>query len=495
MKLSKRILLVILSAIIISLNICIFAMKPLEIKANEVESAIAIPFVAEVLFSLLMSAGVAVGAYDIMNNAQTQKELYNDFLQSVKDGTLTIPDTGEIDIQTPTIKVGKFWLNDLDSLEKLMGWTPPTPEQPPEDPDKPPRDEDYWQQLGKQSSFKVNGEFLSKFTEYFTRLFEDTSNPLSQKIFHPQGGGFSGIDKNKVNGMYEYNFTSQELDSYDNIVKFKGFYHSYEKLAGVLATNGTQISAKYLNTAYDIISARFPTMFYQTVGSSVWIDTSGSQIIPCNVSYNIPFPVFSTLESAEKYLRTGSLKGCLNLDPLIDYQVGIARLPNTLKPAIGTRVPTKALIDTMKKTKTAVQTEPQMETETYIDTFEKTLEDTVTTTPLPQPEFTPTTPPTYPEIGTDIPDIPDDKKDTLRDWSRIFPFCIPFDIVDILRVLEAEPKAPRFEFDFKIDLIDYEQIIVIDLSTFDDVAKIVRMCELMLFLVGLGVATRGLIKW
>lgn len=82
----------------------------------------------------------------------------------------------------------------------------------------------------------------------------------------------------------------------------------------------------------------------------------------------------------------------------------------------------------------------------------------------------------------------------VADLSKFFPFCIPFDLIHLFSVLEAEPETPRWEIPFKIPAYGVDETIVIDLSAFDGVAKIVRLCETILFIFSLILATRGLIK-
>ena len=82
----------------------------------------------------------------------------------------------------------------------------------------------------------------------------------------------------------------------------------------------------------------------------------------------------------------------------------------------------------------------------------------------------------------------------IADLSKFFPFCIPFDLIHLLSVLEADPETPRWEIPFKIPAYGVDETIVIDLSAFDGVAKIVRLCETILFIFSLILATRELIK-
>lgn len=80
------------------------------------------------------------------------------------------------------------------------------------------------------------------------------------------------------------------------------------------------------------------------------------------------------------------------------------------------------------------------------------------------------------------------------DLHEFFPFCVPFDMVRLIKVLYAEPKAPCFEGAIKYDKLNINVPIKIDLSGFNDVAKVFRLCETILFILGLILITRNLIR-
>ena len=112
-----------------------------------------------------------------------------------------------------------------------------------------------------------------------------------------------------------------------------------------------------------------------------------------------------------------------------------------------------------------------------------------------------------PESGTDPvdPDSPDEGDDSgggrddpndkwVVDLSKFFPFCIPFDLVYLLDVLDAEPQAPRFEIPLKLPAYGIDYTFVIDLSDFESVAAVFRTFETILFILGLILLTRELIQ-
>lgn len=74
-----------------------------------------------------------------------------------------------------------------------------------------------------------------------------------------------------------------------------------------------------------------------------------------------------------------------------------------------------------------------------------------------------------------------------------FPFCIPFDLYDMLAAFVAEPEAPVFTF--ATGYLGKVFTVEIDLSPWDGVAKTVRAIQLCICIVGLAFATRKFIKW
>lgn len=81
------------------------------------------------------------------------------------------------------------------------------------------------------------------------------------------------------------------------------------------------------------------------------------------------------------------------------------------------------------------------------------------------------------------------------DLRGLFPFCIPFDFIALLNALDADPVAPCFTFPVVIPALDYREDVKLDLSIFDDVAKVIRICEKVSFLIFLMFATSKVIRW
>lgn len=114
----------------------------------------------------------------------------------------------------------------------------------------------------------------------------------------------------------------------------------------------------------------------------------------------------------------------------------------------------------------------------------------------PTPDPNPNPDPDNPD-KPDIPDTPDNptNNDTfLADLKHLFPFCIPFDLVDCFKLFNAEPVTPRVEFPVHFGIINYEHTFVIDLKDFNNVAVVCRSTFLIVYMIGLILATRALIK-
>ena len=92
-----------------------------------------------------------------------------------------------------------------------------------------------------------------------------------------------------------------------------------------------------------------------------------------------------------------------------------------------------------------------------------------------------------------LPDM--DAADYKVELTGVFPFCIPFDFIALLKTLDAEPRAPCFDFPVVIPALDYREDVKLDLAIFDDVAKVIRLCEKVSFILFLMFVTSKVIRW
>lgn len=93
------------------------------------------------------------------------------------------------------------------------------------------------------------------------------------------------------------------------------------------------------------------------------------------------------------------------------------------------------------------------------------------------------------EVAEEEPEIEIDGPIGISGLTEVFPFCIPFDVYDLLSCLSADPQTPIFTVRFVIPGIINEEF-TIDLTPFNAVAQIVRTMELLVFAIGLALVTR-----
>ena len=153
----------------------------------------------------------------------------------------------------------------------------------------------------------------------------------------------------------------------------------------------------------------------------------------------------------------------------------------------------KELIKNLKST-----TDDNDGRQNVVDGFIKDLttpDDSGGVSPNPTPTPDPSNPDSGGSGGTDA-DNPDDtdKSNFTRDLRLVFPFCIPFDLVDCIRLFSSEPETPKIDFPIHFPIVNVDYTFTIDLKDFDSVAKICRSMFLIMFIIGLVFATRPLIR-
>lgn len=85
------------------------------------------------------------------------------------------------------------------------------------------------------------------------------------------------------------------------------------------------------------------------------------------------------------------------------------------------------------------------------------------------------------------------KKKT-KGLHTLFPFCIPFDLIDAFKLLQAKPECPKWEFDWKIPSINFSHHFVIDFAVFNTLIFIFNKGILILYIVSMILLTRNIIR-
>lgn len=122
--------------------------------------------------------------------------------------------------------------------------------------------------------------------------------------------------------------------------------------------------------------------------------------------------------------------------------------------------------------------------------------------PNPNPDPGTNPQPTLKPNPTGTPEDPTPEQEASpykADLREVFPFCIPFDLIHLLKVFEADAEAPVFEFPLDIELdnpwtgekvVDYHHTFKLDMSDYEPVIKILRIFQVVFFIIALMLITR-----
>lgn len=90
-----------------------------------------------------------------------------------------------------------------------------------------------------------------------------------------------------------------------------------------------------------------------------------------------------------------------------------------------------------------------------------------------------------PDTGELIePDIPS-TAGKAGNWKRLFPFCIPWDMMELIKSMQADKKAPVFEFKYTFKAVNYTWVVRVDMSDYWKYIKIFRWGMTIFFIIGL----------
>lgn len=251
-----------------------------------------------------------------------------------------------------------------------------------------------------------------------------------------------------------------------------------------------------------------------TSSGQYWTYASSTDLIPA-------FP--SGITSIDEFLR--SLDGTMTPDQTManpendtftGTQDALQGLGNILNPAPDkTTVLNPGLTGSLDIP--GVQN-PSIDVGDYLDALTRVLDragalDIPVTDPatgtIEQTRVTPTTyEPTIDKVDDpDLPDPtitnpainPDDDGDPVQmstplaiQFKGVFPFCIPFDVKDMIGLLNATPEAPNYHVRWYIPFADTYLDFNVDLSGWNSTAVICRQMEMLLFCIGLAFVTRSM---
>lgn len=250
------------------------------------------------------------------------------------------------------------------------------------------------------------------------------------------------------------------------------------------------------------------------------------------------FPIFENYSDMSEYLRTGEgYENAINykrdyriadwlkqdwagtlIDPLVNIGLTLSQLIDVMR-ALGLKtlqgLTAQQLLELLKNvlpqldpallpgaTPTPIVVDPAVDPiyypdpGAYPDKPPRPVIDPVKK-PNPKPDPDPgTDPDPKPDPDPDPVPLPDmDAADYKVELTGVFPFCIPFDFIALLKTLDAEPRAPCFTFPVVIPALEYREDVKLDLAIFDDVAEVIRLCEKVSFILFLMFITSKVIRW
>ena len=292
--------------------------------------------------------------------------------------------------------------------------------------------------------------------------------------------------------------------TYNGLSKFymiggdKTYAHDYDSNVTLdLFLDGTYVGSHSDFTGYvssNTFSANGKHYKYYYYYLSPWLDK--------NVTYNFFCPNFNNEEDCVNYLKFCVENGYQkyfnpeSIDQSTDLKNDINKDDNgnliaPLPVSNYGRIPTSdEITDFYNNIKNLPDDSTEDDRLPYVDNLISTL-----TTPDPDGDSD-----SDPDGGT-TPDPDGDsdsdstnKEDYLKDLRYLFPFCVPFDLVDCFKLFNADPVTPKVEFPIHFGIVEKDYTFVIDLKDFNGVASVCRAMFLITFIWGLILATRHLIR-
>lgn len=394
-------------------------------------------------------------------------------------------------------------------------------------------------------------ELVGSFTALGSVWFYDTASKLYQKWIN-------GEEMTEAEAAVIEPFVSGYCNQYDIAAQWSGELFNYSSYVNWLLDTGSNeiysLSgsydfpiAGYLKTDYAPREYSLHFYNYSSIYDSSSIGLSGtrshiygsdknvwnindcvnvSSLTCVSYSYGTNFPVFSNKVDMDNYLKgIGDVENALNytkvwreadwlsddwqgllVDPFANVGLSLSQFVDLAKAlglhAVGNDLAPSELADLIAESLPEVNPEllpdavgvPAITPDPGLDPIYfpyPGAHPDINPSPNPNPDPDPGPNPN-PNPGTET-DI--DMNDYKVNLTSVFPFCIPFDFITLLDVLDAEPVAPRFEFPVVIPALDYQETVIIDMSFLDEVAEIIRLCETISFIIFLMFATSKVIRW
>lgn len=494
-------------------------------KPVKAAGALALPQAIEmlqILYSVFASGMVVSGAVNLdFTDADTAGEVFTEFMDNLSETLGTSVDIPEwanssfvlsadgteyrladyleylktleepTDTQTDLAPGlwGKYGMTYQEWLEmQQQEFTGGTGETPPEEPTEPePGNEP------KISSFKMASGFFAQVAEFLHDLWNDEIPNYSARDYY---------NDNCFSGKY----TSTD----------PRFYLSYKIGTTVMTANGSTYgyglipysndSLTYTVCLYNLYSRTINTNaqlyvdIYSYNEDGTVSQTSGNINSVSNADnkmFTTNLPKFQTLDGMYAFYNDDDISGITNKPQLNVADLIGNGISGSLEIFEGKQLKPQTFVDTYNAIKSNYETvvepgltdDPEVNTPIFQDTAKEVAESV-----LADAEVTPETDPgTDPGTGTETDN--ENINNYKTDLTMIFPFCLPFDFIYLLNVLDAEPIAPKFEIPFVVQALNINDKVILDMSFMENAMEIFRLGEIILFILLLIKASSKLIRW
>ncbi len=407
---------------------------------------------------------------------------------------------------------------------------------------------DGW--AGKDTPIPENNVLANNFPLSFSDADIEKQNSGIEQIYH-WNVSLSG-DYLSLSGKTEHRGTTYILESSVNtrIAGVLRIFTQQESDGSVITSYDPVV--QYYDSRYGGMSVSKSGVGYPIGGSPFYVSNSTGihfsvrtpptkqWYMNGKLSMSADFPIFETNLEMQNYLRTGNgYENAINykkdyrladwlqqdwagilIDPLVNIGLTLSQLIDVMR-ALGLKtlqgLNAQQLLELLKNVlpqldpallpgaaPTPIVVDPAVDPIYYPDPDahpdkppRPVIDPDPGKKPDPKPDPDPgTDPDPKPDPDPDPAPLPDmDAADYRVELTGVFPFCIPFDFIALLKTLDAAPRAPCFDFPVVIPALDYREDVKLDLSIFDDVAKVIRLCEKVSFILFLMFVTSKVIRW
>lgn len=515
---SKRISALLLAVVLVACNV--LNGNILKVKAASV--AVSEDFAVELtmmLYNLLETASISSGIKDGLDDYESGSSLYDAFLSFIDDmatppfydSYITMADGSKMTIKEAmdavdsTLGSNALKLPSSEAFAKYRvisgtGGSDPEPTPTPDLENTPAPDTGNKDPFTCIQNVLVAGTLVAAMGDFFKDLFDGKVDGFAAEDYYT-GLGFTGKLDQDADGNYL--IAGYVITQGDSSFSHFTYNTSFNKPLVAVYVPGSETSVPsfsvfaYSNGLYN--SGIYATyQAFDTNGkpiSSVYNNKANSFTGSKNtdITYSLNIPVFESRDYALSFCKTGALTGLLNGEAY-DFPDLTKSVPTVMQPLTGYEFAPGRLpgINAALSTAAAALPEPGLDPAENTEAYKETLNAALTAAlpePAPEPEPEPDPSPS-PNPGTD-----GEGESYKRDLKMLFPFCIPFDFIHLIQALKAEPETPKFEIPVKLDFVNVDTSIVIDLAWMDPIMKIWRLGELGLFIVMLMKSTSKVIRW